>query len=195
MTSITGSGPERHVAKVKSTGELCVRSDSIGRESTRARDGFRYVAGAGEYNLPSGFDGPVLWVRNDDNDRDFIISTIFSGWNGGDTNHDRVITVTSKANATIPTANNTASALLNTNLGSSRTADATVFIWDGVGTTGMSTTNGTVLSGGGHEKGSVEIDFKAATIIPAGASFSMSLAPEEAGVASVGFVGWFEDAE
>jgi hypothetical protein len=191
----TSSGVTPYGAVVTLEGKLCTRGDNSTRETFRAVQGWRFLVASGQLSLPTGFDGPVLWIKNTDNDRNFHVTRIVNGWNGGDTNHNRVCFTTGLFNSGEPSANETSIEAVNTNLSSNRSALMTAYKWDGVGVTGL-----TVAGGGGsavnvNTQGETVIMTDGALVIPAGNTLAVSCQNEEAGEFSAQLAGYYEDIE
>ena len=194
MTILEGANAKRNSALVTDSGELCTRSITVTRELDRAVSGFRFATGTGELSLPASFDGPVLWFRNDDNDRNFILSRIIVSWNGGTATRNLTCLFQSIRNAGEPAANANTSFIGNTNFGSTKSSLATAYQWDGTGTAGMDTTPGSAVATRLLNQGSDTIQ-PGGAILPAGSSISMNLKPDEAGVAAISLIGYFEELE
>lgn len=125
--------------------------------------------------------GPVLWFKHESPAHDFVIHRILMGWNGGDTNHDRVIAGSVYYGADEPSANHTPFEASNLNKGSQNSISSSAYFWDGVGDgmtiADLGTLGGSLLIG----QGMSVLDMESSIIIPPNLSFAISVDPEEAG--------------
>ena len=182
------------LARVNSENKLFAIADIVSREHSRAVSGFRFAGRTGILNLPAGFDGPVLFLKNTNNDLPFHLTKVIIGWNGGNTNHNRAMETTGMKAAIEPTGARTAVIPGNTNFGSNRTAEITAWRWDNAtGTVGMTGgTGGVTIVNNILGQGRTDIPFTGSTILVTGSTFCFSLKPEEAGNATVSFIGYFD---
>lgn len=196
MTVIKNGAGDGHLVEVTSENKACVRADASARGVSRATAGFRFAVNTGDLALGAGFDGPVLYFENTDNDRDFYIESIVVNWNGGDTNHDRALRMQIVKNEGEPTGANTTLTPGNTNFGSPRAANATAHKWDGTGTAGMTGgAAGITVATHYNAQGRTEIQLGGAVIVPRGTSVSLEFMPEEAGQGVGAIFGHYETSE
>ena len=193
--TVIKNGTNGTIAEVTDENKLSVRSDTSTREENQSDEGLRYIITSGKPDLGATFDGGVLWFKNTDPSRHFHVTRIVLGWNGGDTNHNRVSFLTGTFNSTEPTANQTTITPSNSNLASNRTALMTAYKWDGVGTAGLTTTGGVGGAVNVVAQGENPIQLGGALILPVGSTFEAKITVEEAGVFSITIAGYYEDVE
>ena len=133
--------------------------------------------------------GKMLWVRNNSNTHDLVISDMWFSYNGGSTNRDRCMYGSLYFGDAIPTANNTVSALGVLNRKTNNTADVTVHYWDEVGD-GMTCTGGAAAFWWIQCKGHNHVDVKGAVILGVNDTMTINLQAEEIGECSVNFYGF-----
>lgn len=85
----------------------------------------------------------IMWSKNTSSSQSVYIWNTTFGWNGGSTNHNRTLKWSFVLFPNEPTANHVLVPAGNLNLNSALTADAVVYIWNGVGD-GMTYTGGIV---------------------------------------------------
>lgn len=129
---------------------------------------------------------PWLYMRND-SDLYLYISSVIYSYNGGDTNHDRVMIKRVYRDVPEPTdrySNDCNQS--NLNMGSNNTASLTTYSWDGSGD-GMEIdlTDVKQLSTSLIMKGSLLLGNLEGIILPFNSSMLFTYEPEEVGTASI----------
>jgi hypothetical protein len=149
-------------------------------------DGRAYTMAANELNLSnSAVDYNVLLFQNTDPTLDFHLNKIYVSWNGGSTNHNRVLTARLRLGGVVPTANSTLISPVNINTTKSLIALSNVYSWNGTGNGMTILTPGTNLYSSYFKQGYTIVDFESAFILTYNIVVSISFQPEEAGLASV----------
>lgn len=172
---------------------LMTQADVIPHETERSIDGFRFGFNSGILNLPVNFDGPVLWFKNTDNNRLFHISRFVVGWNGGNTTASKTIQLTNIKNSSIPTGNQSVANIGNSNFASTREALGEAVKWDGSGTSGMSgSTGGIPFVFTFIAPGRTPIILDGAVILGSESTIAINLKTEEAGLATVAILGYYQ---
>lgn len=182
----TGKG---YLAKVNSENQLI--TDSVvttGLGHASRVHGYAFSVGTPVMAV-TATGGAVLWFQHTDTSFNFIVHRILMGWNGGDTNHNRVINGSLFYGASVPTANQTTFTPANMNRSSQNAIEGTSYLWDEVGD-GMTIADpgtfvGSLLVG----QGMSVLDVEDSIIIPPNLSFSITVAPEEAGNAVLVLLG------
>lgn len=138
---------------------------------------------------------PILWFRNDDPNRLFLLNRFSMGWNGGNVNHNRVAHIHIYFQASVPSANNTALTPTNLNGSATQLALATSYLWDGVGNGMTIATLGTLIYCPLIDRGSTLVNIDGSAILGYGQSFAVTVEGEEAGLASISITGWYASEE
>lgn len=138
--------------------------------------------------------GRILYIKNTDPDNDFYFTDFWFNWNGGSTNHDRVMYGQMYFEDGAPSANNTAGGAGNLNTGSVKTALMDVEYWDEVGD-GMTVVAGTKAFDFIVAKGAAHYFVDGAIILASGKTAGFNLRGEEVGEASINILGYFHDKE
>lgn len=125
-----------------------------------------------------------LYLKNTSVDKNLYIWIANFGWNGGSTNHNRVLKWGWLVNSNEPTANHTAVIPGNLNFTSSEVASAIAYKWDGVGD-GMTYTGGGIASEAIFAQGYPRIETRGIPILGVNHSFGILLTGEEVGDAVV----------
>ncbi len=157
----TGTGNQ---VKVTPDRELLTRSVSSSVAAKAGQSGEDAVMGTPIYLLPTIATAAtackMLYIRNDST-IPFVFFLNLNGWNGGDTNHDRIMYADFFLETGTVLGQNILSAAFSLNQTETSTTPLTVQIWDGVTGTGMTFTNGALFS-------STSLNDKGTTVIPGG---------------------------
>jgi len=120
-----------------------------------SKDARSYLVSTLVHTLNSTNEHKVLYLRNNSQQYDMRIQTVYLSWNGGSTNHDRVMKWSWYVAPNEPTANHEEALVGNLNFRSNNIANITAYKWDGVGD-GITWDNGIIgseeLLGNGHSK-------------------------------------------
>ena len=128
--------------------------------------------------------GNILYVKNTESAKNLIVSKLYVGWDGGSTNNDTALFGTLYTSVSEPSANETASALGNLNLGSGNVASADVYYWDETGD-GMTIASATPANFVILGRGMSVLDINDSLVIGPGNSVSFHLRAQEQGEASI----------
>lgn len=139
---IDGTGTGK-LLKINSDNKAEVNSVIQTEEAACAEKGFSFGVSTKVVTLNSTNPHLILYIKNTDPNKNMRVWVTNLSWNGGSTNHNRVIKWSLVGIPNEPTANHTAVTPLNLNFASGNTAEATVYKWDGVGD-GMPYTGGII---------------------------------------------------
>lgn len=170
--------------KVDSNNRLQALSIDVPLVAQKAIDGDTYVITTAFLPVTTT-EGLVQWFTNNETDKILVIETVQIFFNGGDTNHNRMVKWRSYPLTTEPTTNTVTSPFANFNSTSAKTFNGIHKYWDGVGT-GMT---GHVL---GPQTSAILIGQSGAIfaargvqLIGPGLSIGATMEAEETGVASI----------
>lgn len=176
-------------AKIDSNNRIQTLSVDIPLVAQKAIDGDTYVF-LTDFLPVTTTEGLMQWFTNNETDKILVIETVQVFFNGGDTNHNRVVKWRAFPLTTEPTTNTITSPFGNLNSTSAKTFNGVHKYWDGVGT-GMT---GHVL---GPQTAAILIGqsgalfaAKGVQLIGPGLSIGVTLEAEETGVASILTVGY-----
>ena len=137
--------------------------------------------------------GCVFWFRNNSATKHFHVSTVRIGWNGGDTNHNRVVKAELRGGVSEPSANNQTAATLGLNSIAPKTPEMTAYEWDSV-STGMTVASEGVLSATAiFSQGLTVVDVEGAIIMGTNGALGIFFQAEETGLATITVEGYFEE--
>ena len=195
--SIKDGAGQGYRAQVDSDFRLRAQAAAISEDAYASiKHGRAYTVPAADMALAlAGTEYLVLWFRNTDPNRLFLISRCCMAWNGGDTNHNRIANIKYYFGTAVPSANNTAITPTNLNQGSTQIALATVNRWDGVGNGMTVTALGTLVKNPYLGQGTSMIDMGGITALSYNQTLGITATPEEAGLLSAGIMGWFASEE
>jgi hypothetical protein len=140
-------------------------------------------------------DYTVMLYKNLDPSLQFHINKIYVSWNGGSTNHNRVVTTRFKLGGIEPTANASIFTPLNNNTRFANNALADAFIWNGVGNGMTIATTGSLVYSAYFPQGMKMVDFEGAFILSFNTTISISMQPEEAGNAGFIMSGYYDEID
>lgn len=183
-------------AGVNSVGKLEVRSTTtpiLADLSLRNAD----AGGAGgEFIGVTATGGYMLWLRNMDVEKPFVLHNVWASWNGGDTNHDRCARLAVYFDTTVPQTNFVAlgATQLNRSFVTKQLA-LEVSVWNGVGD-GMTVAETGSLAGVAYlSKGVSHFDLEGGIILPTGKTLAVVLSGEEVGNAALLISGAYHSEE
>lgn len=193
MTIIKDARGTGNTLGVDSQGRLDTNASTELRSGDKSRQGELFGMGTGRLTLPAGFNGRVLHVRNDSQIRNFHVTKLIFGNDGGNGNDHTVFSLIFY-NDTTPTTNVATAAASNENKTSSRIADLTVLKWDEVGSSGM-----TVFTAGEAQipntvgPGNTSLPIDGEIIFGPDQTMNFDIAASAAVKFHVSMVGYFED--
>lgn len=133
MQILDGTG-KGYRAKVTNCGKLEVCSVVETNESYLSGNfGRAFSISTLVQTLNSTNEHYVMWMKNQSQNYDMRIWVANFAWNGGSTNHNRVMKWSWYVGSGEPTANHTAAISGNLNLSSNNDSEVTTYKWDGVG--------------------------------------------------------------
>jgi hypothetical protein len=191
----TGSGAR---TKVDDDHRLYTASRVRTAASVASDDGLAFSLAANELSLTGGTEYAIMSFTNTDPNRSFHINKIFVGWNGGDTNHDRALTGMIYKGMSVPSDNyyfNEDTPSIgpgNLNFGSSTTALADYYLWNGSGDGMVVASSGTKSMSNYFCQGTTILVTDGTIELPFGSSIAFSLRPEETGKAGLVVTGWYQ---
>jgi len=188
----TGTGNR---AKVDNDNRIHVKSNSgTDMEFASHEKQTAYSFSALEKTITSaGGESHILWIKNVNPEKTFQINSIFISYNGGNTNHNRIIIGRGRIGSSTPSANNTSFTGSNLNLTSANVALVEAYVWNGTGTGMTIAVNGPTALSGYFAQGFNSINFEGALIIGYNQVLDFTIQAEEDGLASVVVTGWFEN--
>jgi len=138
------------------------------------------------FTFNSTNEHPWLYIKNTNPSLYMFISSIIYSYNGGDTNHNRVMTKRVYRDIPTPTDRYNNCCKSNLNIGSNNTALLTAYSWNGSGD-GMEIdlTNSTYVSTSLITKGSLPLGDLEGVVLPYNSSLLFTYEPEEIGTASI----------
>jgi len=153
--------------------------------SVRTERAFSVTTDAITFNSTN--EHPWLWLKNTNSNLLLFFSSIIYSYNGGDTNHNRVMTKRVYRNPSAPTARYTDCCSSNMNMGSNNTADWTVYSWDESAGDGMEVdlTSGTNFSTSLVQKGTLTLGDLEGVVVPFNNTILFTFQPEEVGTAAI----------
>ena len=119
----------------------------------------------------------------------FVLDKLIPSWNGGSTSHNKAMRVEYIIGDGAPTANHTPYGFANSNLASTNTLDATIYVWNGVGTGITTATTGVSTGRMIVPQGYTITPVNGKMIVGPGTTLSIMFTAEEAGDAT--FTGYF----
>jgi hypothetical protein len=133
----------------------------------------------------------VAWITMPTGTDHMHIEKAWLNWNGGDTNHNRVCFVRFHGAMGTPSANHQAVTPRNLRVGSSNSANLTVYEWDGVGSGMTVSTNGASMGLIHVTQGLTTVDLDGSVIVPKDGVLGLTVEGEEAGKFAMGLTLWF----
>lgn len=127
-----------------------IKTDAvIQREESHIADifGETYVISTNVVTLNNTNRHVLLYIKNTNSLKKLYHATLELGYNGGSTNYNRSMNILILAGFTGPTANYQAGSFNNVNFTSGNVAEATGYIWDGVGD-GMTIADDDIINAG-----------------------------------------------
>lgn len=187
----TGQG---FLAKVNLHNQLLVSSADLPFRLTRAILGKSFLVGTDRLPV-TATKGLVAWLYNSHDTLLISVPLVSISWNGGDTNHNRVIEVDFAAGMGAPTTNTEEVVARNTRGGHPGVLSATVLGWDGVGTgmTGHDITQEVSLSSVSGGCGYTSIDTNGAILVAPKTTIGLYVRGEELGSAAFAF--WLAEVD
>jgi len=179
----TGTG---YLTRVDSDNRLWTAAVSTPKITERAEAGQSYFLSINDAPLASGTDTKVIYLKNNDPTLYLYTNVLCLGWNGGNTNHNRTMTMYSVADTGTPTGSMQSVVVPNFLIGVGGVANGTFMRWDKTNPGGMTTPNvGTVAVGLICSQGMTYHWLHGALVFPPGQERCFSLKAEEDGVASM----------
>lgn len=187
----TGSGYRAQVDLDHRIRVRATASADIEFNSTKYGTAFNFLSV--ENSITSGSEYHVLWLKNTDTNRKLHINTIYVSYNGGNTNHNRVLINRIRFGSSTPSANNTTTTGNNLNLVNSNSALVEAYYWNGVGAGMTISGNGPVILSSYFGNGFNHIDFQGALLLGYNQVLDFTIQAEETGIASIVLTGWFNN--
>lgn len=155
--------------------------------------GYSFTYGVFDKTLPGTNEYTILRIKNLDSTRHFHVHRFMLGWNGGNTNFNRVVRGAMYVGTYPPSANYTSLTPSSTNFGKSLTAPTEAQIWDGVGNGMTVATNGIMAFAQFFRQGLTDVPLDGSIIVPFGQSVGFTVKGTEVGDFSFLVSGWFEE--
>lgn len=174
-----------YLAEVNSDHQLM--ADTVTqREESYIADSFgrTYVITTKAVTLNSTNQHVLLYLKSTSSTRNLYHATLEIGYNGGSTSYNRSMNMQILAGFTGPTANHELAAINNVNFTSANIAEATSYIWDGVGD-GMTVVGGGVVNEGVFPKGHQVFETHGMPIMGLNNYMAIAVEAEEIGIVSV----------
>ena len=165
--------------------------DSISHISKEHGKAFAF----GSFSIPMTLPDVDIWytmihLKNTSDIEKFVIRSITTGWNGGDTTGDKVLWSRTIAGYTGPSANFNSVTPGNMNRTSSNTAEVEFYVWDGVGN-GIITAGGISGDAGANAKGRNVLDLHDASILGTNDYSAVQLMSSEVGQFTISGLGYW----
>lgn len=188
MTQIQDGTGKGYWAKVDSYNRINTYSTTIKEisdVSTRNENAFSVTTDV--YTFNSTNEHPWLYIKNTNPNLYLYISSIIYSYNGGDTNHNRVMTKRVYRDVSVPTDRYDECCQANLNIGSGNTALLTAYSWDGSTGDGMEidTSSANNVSTSIVGQGSLTLGDLEGVVLPYNASMLFTYEPEEIGTATI----------
>jgi hypothetical protein len=135
--------------------------------------------------------GQVLWAAA--NDLPLHIFGIHVGWNGGSTNHNRMVELEVRFQSTVPTALNTELLARDARAGVTRIPDITAHVWNGSSDGMTGSTEGILMHTFTCGPGYSFISLDGSLLVSTDVSFSINAKPEEVGTLTLSMHGYQEE--
>jgi hypothetical protein len=174
-----------YLAEVNSNHQLM--TDTVTqREESYIADNFgqTYVVSTKAITLNSTNRHVLLYLKNTSPTRKLYHATLEIGYNGGSTNYNRSMKLQILAGFTGPTANHETATISNVNFTSANVAEATSYIWDGVGD-GMTIAGGLSINEGVFTASHQVFETHGMPIMGLNDYMALAVEPEEIGIVSV----------
>jgi len=136
--------------------------------------------------------GRMLWINNTDENKSFWITDFWFNWDGGTTNHNRVMFGQLVFDDTTPDTNITTGGAGILNREKVSAADMTVLYWDEVGNGMTGHVAGTPAFYWCNGQGTQHYETGGCIILGTNKTISVNLRGEEAGEASINILGFFQ---
>lgn len=189
IESGVGSGNKALVTAEKRLAVSAVTRDKLGQ---RSADGAAWGVDTGFLDV-TVTGGRMLYIANTSSNKLIKLSNVWFNWNGGSTNHNRVLKGIMYFGDTAPTTNITTGAMANLNTGEQSLFESTVLSWDGGGNGMTGHTAGQAAFNFHVAQGNKEYHLDGAVIVAPGSSVSFNLQGEENGEASINMIGFIDD--
>lgn len=162
----------------------CTSITEIGDVSVRTERA--YSVTTDNLTFTSTNEHPWLWMKNTNPNLTFFFSSIIYSYNGGNTNYNRSLIKRVYRNPPTPTGRYEEGSAYNLNFGSNKTAQLTVYKWDGTGD-GMEIdlSNTDNFSTSTVQKGTLTLSDIEGVVVPYNSTVLFTYEPEEIGKASI----------
>ena len=156
------------------------------REESYIADTFgqTYVVTTKSVTLNSTNRHVLLYLKNTSPTRNLYHATLEIGYNGGSTNYNRSMSLQILGGFTGPTVNHELASISNVNFTSGNIAEATAYIWDGVGD-GMTISDGVLINEGVFPSGHQVFETHGMPIMGLNDYMALAVEAEEIGIVSV----------
>jgi hypothetical protein len=157
--------------------------------TSSTEDGQAYALPVNDISVPST-EAAVFYMQSTDPVNNFHVHKIVVGWNGGSTTHIKTLIGRFYVSMATPTANNAVITPVNLNMTSTNVPAATLYKWNGTGTGMTVASNGALAFSTYAGIGNSVFEFDGAFIMGFNKIIGITLQGEEAGLASIQFIGW-----
>ena len=181
---IDGTGTGK-LLKINADNKAEVVAVTQTEEAFYAELGFSFFVSTGVVTLNSTNPHLLMYIKNINAVLNMRVWVVNFTWNGGSTNHDRVMKWSLIGGLNAPTANHTLVTPTNFNFTSGITAEALVYKWDGVGD-GMTYTGGGVGTEQLYDKGFTTNETRGLPILGLNDVVGLTMTGEEIGDVSIG---------
>lgn len=176
-----------YLAEVDSENFLRTRAVVLDEAVYFAREyGNSYYVTSSSMTLNSTNSHVVLFLQNTNSSRPIQINGVSYSWNGGSTNHNRVMRIRIIKTTVLPSANYEEATAVNLNWGSSTSPDVLIYKWDGVGD-GMTISSGLSIFDNWVDKGFTPVLTRGVPIVRFNNGIVIEVTGEEIGTFSCSF--------
>ena len=151
-----------------------------------------YIFSMPPRTLPGTSEYMMMWFAPTDTARHAHVERVIYSWNGGSTNHNRVMTVRLYIGTPAPSANAVAFSPGNMWIGDLTPAEGSYYQWNTVGNGMTVASNGVFATGSMYSQGQTPYVFDGGMVIPNGVSVGLTVQGEEEGDFAISVIGFFE---
>jgi hypothetical protein len=189
MAVISDGAGTGYKAHVDSNKRLQTKAITVDEASDQAHEGELFSLCTGFLPV-TATGGRALHFTYDEADHHFHIDMVTISWNGGNTNKDRTVLFEIYGGDTAPDTNVLTGSDANMLVGSTKTVEGTLLLWNGTGDGMTGHTSGSLVVSGIADRGTTVVHYDGALAIGAGKTLSINLKGEEIGSGSVCVIGF-----
>lgn len=187
----TGQG---YRAKVNNNNRLLTTANTQSTISAVSNEfGQAFSFSALEKAVVANTEYHLLWIKNTNPNNNFLINRVVVSYNGGNTNHNRVVTGRFRLGSIPPSANFTS--IPGGALNQSKNANiplAEAYVWNGTGSGMTITSSGPIALSGYFRQGFTDIVYDGTFSLGYNNVIDLTMTAEEDGLVSLVVTGWYD---